>query len=913
MGIGIGISVDARQVKEARKEVEFLNKTLQETEESGDFAPGKEGLETTGKLVKQITEDIRRMKGLVVKGEQQGNLLNKNQFQEAATLSKRIGQNMAEYTKEISKARNELSKLLAEKLKLERTSTADPKKWVAAQEQLESLAAREKELRQHYNKIRKYDPRAQEAARRGAEYSGAIGGYGDAPDGSGSGGGNSIAMAKKALGLAVAAAGGLSIYGFIASSRAKYQHAIQQEDPLWAKGIRSYRSGDSIGLGVSPTEHMHLLSSISRSTGLNDRTGIRESALSTEIFAKSQGLSLDEAANLRSTIYQATGKAGNLPNNVMMSLTAQGIEKSRMPELLQQIQKNTGVIAQAQKGAGLSDKQMAMALFASIQAIKGGNKESAVFAKSGEFSNIMQNGLTGAGTPAGEIMLFQAMGGFDGPMDWEKLRKMRQMREGGFYENPDLLKKIIGYLPGGTAEDKAEQLATLNPNWNLSSKSSLMMVKAFDKGGILADFPVGGTKEQMLKKLEGLVAGGNGQAKELLKEIEKNPALSKQAKEAKQEALEIKVGEKLHAAFGGVQNALIDLTNAVLKGDWKETFNVLSRNIKVLTGVVAGVGLIILGKKFLSPGTAAMGGAAAAGGTGLLGKAWNAGKSAGKFILGKGATALGALKPLIGGSVAAPLIGATGLIAGPMAYGYYKSKEMSSDLATKYSNLELKKMRDALTAGNTSTGSFSGAANLDQRNRIDAAIKLRKTETQYDEMFQKAGEKHGVDWKLLKAMAKQESGFNPKAKSRKGATGILQLMPGTARGLGVRNSEDPEDNIMGGAKYISKMIRMSGGNVKEGLQRYNAGPGTVNAVKAGKRGFKPETLEYTDKVMRYYADFGGAGAQTGNITTQSQTGNVAAPAQAGNSELQQIEALLNQIVLNTQNLNQNRMAPAPVN
>lgn len=119
-----------------------------------------------------------------------------------------------------------------------------------------------------------------------------------------------------------------------------------------------------------------------------------------------------------------------------------------------------------------------------------------------------------------------------------------------------------------------------------------------------------------------------------------------------------------------------------------------------------------------------------------------------------------------------------------------------------------------------------------------------------DQIFEKASQKYGVPVNLLKAIGKQESNFNPKAESRCGAQGIMQLMPATAKGLGVTDSFDPEQNIMAGAKYIASKIKKYDGDVKLALAAYNAGSGNV-AKYGGIPPFK-ETQNYVKKVMGYY-------------------------------------------------------------
>ncbi|WP_277668630.1 lytic transglycosylase domain-containing protein [Caproiciproducens galactitolivorans] len=118
-----------------------------------------------------------------------------------------------------------------------------------------------------------------------------------------------------------------------------------------------------------------------------------------------------------------------------------------------------------------------------------------------------------------------------------------------------------------------------------------------------------------------------------------------------------------------------------------------------------------------------------------------------------------------------------------------------------------------------------------------------------EEIFQTAAEKYNVPLNLLKAVAKAESGFDASAVSRCGAQGVMQLMPATAKALGVEDPLDAEQNIMGGAKYLSDLISRYDGDVKLALAAYNAGSGNV-AKYGGIPPFK-ETQAYVKKVMSY--------------------------------------------------------------
>ena len=128
--------------------------------------------------------------------------------------------------------------------------------------------------------------------------------------------------------------------------------------------------------------------------------------------------------------------------------------------------------------------------------------------------------------------------------------------------------------------------------------------------------------------------------------------------------------------------------------------------------------------------------------------------------------------------------------------------------------------------------------------------------TEINELIDKYADKNGLDADFVKAVINQESGFNPNATSKCGAMGLMQLMPGTAQGLGVINAYDPEQNIEGGTKYLKGLMDRFDNNKSLALAAYNAGP---NAVK--KYGGIPpyqETQNYVKNVLGKYERMKGA-------------------------------------------------------
>lgn len=144
---------------------------------------------------------------------------------------------------------------------------------------------------------------------------------------------------------------------------------------------------------------------------------------------------------------------------------------------------------------------------------------------------------------------------------------------------------------------------------------------------------------------------------------------------------------------------------------------------------------------------------------------------------------------------------------------------------------------------------------------LQAASEVEKPSTTpgdspYDLLIATAAAKHNVDPAIVKAVIQTESGFRPDAESSAGAKGLMQLMDGTARGLGVINSFDPAQNIEGGTKYLAYLLRKYDGHLPVALSAYNAGPGRVDRLGIrteadldAKRSTLPlETQKYVDKV-----------------------------------------------------------------
>src|ERR1017187_8639604 len=139
---------------------------------------------------------------------------------------------------------------------------------------------------------------------------------------------------------------------------------------------------------------------------------------------------------------------------------------------------------------------------------------------------------------------------------------------------------------------------------------------------------------------------------------------------------------------------------------------------------------------------------------------------------------------------------------------------------------------------------------LDGRAQSHQILNRAFTQEDVDAAIEQAAARHHVDPNLVRSVVKVESNFNPNAVSRKGAMGLMQLMPSTARSLNVSNPFDPQQNVDAGVRHLRSLLDSYGGNVTLSLAAYNAGAGAV-ARSAGVPHYK-ETQEYVRRITGLY-------------------------------------------------------------
>ena len=156
----------------------------------------------------------------------------------------------------------------------------------------------------------------------------------------------------------------------------------------------------------------------------------------------------------------------------------------------------------------------------------------------------------------------------------------------------------------------------------------------------------------------------------------------------------------------------------------------------------------------------------------------------------------------------------------------------------------------------------------------------------FDQMIRQAAQQHGVSEGLIKAVMHTESGFNINARSPVGAQGLMQLMPATARRFNVSNAYDPQQNIFGGARYLSWLLKRFNGNTQLAIAAYNAGEGNID-----KYGGIPPFRETQDYVRRVTSRFQNLYSSGLSSTSSSNNANTQVIAQSANYTSSNSEAV----------------------
>jgi soluble lytic murein transglycosylase-like protein len=155
-----------------------------------------------------------------------------------------------------------------------------------------------------------------------------------------------------------------------------------------------------------------------------------------------------------------------------------------------------------------------------------------------------------------------------------------------------------------------------------------------------------------------------------------------------------------------------------------------------------------------------------------------------------------------------------------------------------------------LPAGDQSVAAFRALLNSPDQATSAPAGQAPIAPAQLESLIARAAMANGEDPALVKAIVANESGFDPSATSQVGAQGLMQLMPSTAAGLGVRDAYDPAQNVAGGTRYLAQLLQRFGGNVPQAVAAYNAGPEAIAHDE-----LPAETRAYVRNVLSSYDQY----------------------------------------------------------
>ncbi|MGP0102134.1 MAG: lytic transglycosylase domain-containing protein [Solirubrobacteraceae bacterium] len=182
-----------------------------------------------------------------------------------------------------------------------------------------------------------------------------------------------------------------------------------------------------------------------------------------------------------------------------------------------------------------------------------------------------------------------------------------------------------------------------------------------------------------------------------------------------------------------------------------------------------------------------------------------------------------------------------------VAGGGLPASTLASPAGAQSSNTNFASALQAATTADAA--SVAGASGAAYQPVVQGGAGSGEAGGEYESLIDQAASRNGLDPAVLHGLIEQESGFDPSATSSAGASGLTQLMPGTASSLGVTDPLDPAESIEGGARYLGQLMTQFGGNTEDALAAYNAGPGAVQQYG----GIPPyaETQSYVTKVLGY--------------------------------------------------------------
>jgi hypothetical protein len=454
-GIGIGINVDARQVAAAKVSIEKTKDALQHLGEPVELA-GKTGLKETSVLVKRLSDDINRLKGIAFSSDKQGGLLNAKQFQEAATISAKLGKNMADFAAQVGKVRQEITKLKGE------IKTLDQQEYNSDSPQERSKI--EAKRRQVQRRLKQQQKRYGQLEGQEDQFQGEFNEYTTDVQNSGmekqqprSGLG-----IKKALGYGAALLGGFSIMSFLQDSMAKSGAMDVARTDLSKRGA-NYGFGGATGLGFSPVEEAMLADSLSRRTGWEGKNAQTGTTTSMQ-FARTFGIEGEAAASFMGGTKTATGMNADEYKSYMRAIKTIAsdkgtVESGRIEEYMKVNQQILTQVSGSSGGAGVGKETSDF-----IAALQGKLwSQGGVGQNSGIISGLNNSIASGGSSKGQQLFMWNAFGGQDAKGLGGYLDIKERMEEGASSRNiRDVIKRMSDSGLGTDSDSIAAQIHGLS-------------------------------------------------------------------------------------------------------------------------------------------------------------------------------------------------------------------------------------------------------------------------------------------------------------------------------------------------------------------------------------------------------------------------------------------------------------------
>ncbi len=465
MGMFINIGVDARQVSNARKEVMDLGSTLTKLNDA-EISLGGEGLSKDAEILRQASLDIIRLGNLTRSGESKGGTLNIQQWKDAATLSKRVGDNLGDWIKQSQKLREELKQVNGDLKGLQQASmdpSLNAKHRQMIIDEIGMLSAQKADIEKEINGRGKSDSKAGYLQDRAEEHANNIQGYGSRDDSMQKMQSSMLGKIEKVMVATMALVGGASLLSMVHRSIETYKQRETTGADMGAMGVKDSHASDFLF-----SERTAAKVDLARSTGY-DSTHMLGAAAN---MARGRFVPLDTMTGFMSSMYKSTGMGEEGITGMTAGIFATTKNTKRQVDVLEGIQKLLAAQA-AQQGGPVGKDQAAY-----LSGLYTSNFEKSVSLQNTSIYEKLNAGIAAGGKNPGEQLLFWKLAGGDKhDGSWKSLNEVRGRMEEGI-GNKDFRNNLKQWLTENMQGDE-QKVSFLKSVFGLSVRRG-----GIDKNGV---------------------------------------------------------------------------------------------------------------------------------------------------------------------------------------------------------------------------------------------------------------------------------------------------------------------------------------------------------------------------------------------------------------------------------------------